>query len=189
MKKFVLPMMIALFATIMFINTPASAALVYDYNVETMIDRLYSETRKQRINFFNKEYYVHNGARRCEIHYGADNRDSLIRFRLDDNNNVQKILISYIYKGTSDIDYSVMNAVEGMLILTLVFETMGLDVNDYQSLKRANEGIDRIMSSKVVTADQYFHNKSTAWCPTIQRNITFDVEFKNFVCDYYIYSE
>lgn len=186
MKKFVLPMIIALFATIMFLHAPVSATPVYDYNVETMLDRIYSGNPK--INFFNKEYYTYKGAQRCEVHYGDNKRDSLIRFRLGDN-NVQRILISYIFKGRRDVKYSVINALESTVILATIFTTMGLSMDEVQSLMQANEGKEKVMGSDYVTANSYFHNRATVWCATVRRNITLDIEFKNFAFDYYIYSE
>ncbi len=176
LKKILLGVVIFLFAA----NVRVSAAALINSDVENVIEGIRRVSSQFNISIWGKEYYTYQGARRCELHWG-NSQNNLIRFRLGNNNEVQRALVSYPADGSYD---NLKTNMEGGLMYASILMMAGVTQNDIDNFGR--EFYQDIMADPY---SSYFHKKYTVWSSQAQRNIFVDVEYKNTRADFYMYAD
>ena len=177
MKKIFMSTILAL--TLLLSESPAYATPVqiYDPDFSNMLNSFKGTCRLFNIDVWGTEYYTYKGARRCEVHFG-DSENNLIRFRLNDDNSVSRILITF------PPQYIIYNDTELLLVLAGILNEIGLSTSELEIL--SND-----LSDKMDRMGQYathFHDKSSVWCAKTRRYITLDFECDYSKVDFYLYA-
>lgn len=179
MKK-IFVLIAALAILIVSSSAQATPVQIYDPAVRNMISSLKSACSLVGIDIWGTEYYTYQGARRCELHFG-DSRDNTIRFRLNNDDSIARVLVTHRlnYFLANDI-----NAAEILIVVATVLNEIGLTESECQAL------IDKL-SRKISQAGEYatyFHDKSSVWCSKAKRYVTLDLEVDHSKVDWYLYS-
>lgn len=175
LRKILLGVVIFLLAS----NVTANAAALINADVERVIEGIRRVSSQFNISVWGKEYYTYQGTRRCELHWG-NSQNNLIRFRLGENNNVQRALVSC----PEVVDYdSMQSGMASGLMYGAILVMAGVSDNDLQNFTR------RLFNDFMADPyAEYFHKTYTLWSSQNQRNITVDVEYKNGRSDIYMYT-
>ena len=175
LKRFVLGVVIFLLAS----NVTAQAAALINSDVEKVIEGIRRVSSQFNISVWGKEYYTYQGMRRCELHWG-NSQNNLIRFRLGDNNSVQRALVSF--PNVTNYD-SMQSSVEGSLMYGGILIMAGVSENEIQNFGR--RFFDDCMADPYA---EYFYKTYTLWNSKTQRNIVVEVELKSSRADFYMYA-
>lgn len=177
MKKFFTSMILVL--ALIFGESFAHAVPVqiYDSDVENIIGKLQVVCGMFGIDIWGKEYYTYQGARRCELNFG-NSRKNIIRFRLNNDNSVSRVLITF------PTPYIESNPVEVLFVLSSIFGELGLNYSETNALTDNLQAKLERMSSYAT----HFHDKSSVWCAKTNRYITLDFELDYSKVDFYLYA-
>ena len=157
-----------------------AAAPLINADAETVINALVQVCGQFNVSVWGKEYYTYEGLLRCELHWG-NSKSNLIRFRLDNNNNVQRALVSF----PIDNDYdSLQTSVTSGFVYIGILAMAGLTKEEIDPLGR--KVFQDAMENPYAA---YFHKTYSIWSAQTRRNIIFDVELKNNRMDYYMYAD
>lgn len=88
MKKFLVSILVAILFVSCESFAHATPVQIYDYSVDNFINDL------TRFNVWGTEYYTYQGVKRCELYFG-DSKSNIIRFRLNNDNSVSRILVTF----------------------------------------------------------------------------------------------
>ena len=158
----------------------AAAVQIYDYSVDNIISNLKTAGRQADVAIWGTEYYTYKGARRCELHFGSTQRN-LIRFRLNNDDSVSRILVTLPNNG---LDAA---SVEAGFALGVILRSVDLSEAEFKTLwrKYMNGILDIVERNPYAT---HIHEKYSVWCSRTQRYITLDVEVDESKLDYYLYA-
>lgn len=180
MKKFLMSML----AAILFVSCEslahATPVQIYDYSVDNIISVLKSAGRQAGVDIWGTEYYTYKGVKRCELHFG-DSKRNIIRFRLNNDNSVSRILVTLPNNGFSE------SSTQAGFVVGVVFRPLGLSESEFKNLwsKLLNGVMNAANRDPYLT---YFHEKYSIWCSKTQRYMTLDVEMNTSKVDYYLYA-
>ena len=154
---------------------------IYDSNFDEMLPRFKFVCQVMNVDVWGTEYYTYQGAPRCELHFG-DSKHNIIRFRLNNDNSVSRILITTPFKYLDENTDEVMASV---LIITL--SEIGLSQSEIETLMdNFNDKLNRLALLNPYATN--IHEKFSIWCSKTQRYITLDVETDYSKVDFYLYA-
>ena len=107
MKKVFMSAVLALVLLIGENSAYATPVQIYDSDFDEMLPRFKFTCQFLGVDVWGTEYYTYQGARRFELHFG-DSTSNIIRFRLNNDNSVSRILITTPYKYFDSNDEKVM---------------------------------------------------------------------------------
>lgn len=153
---------------------------IYDSDFNDLFSHLKLECQYADVSLWGTEYYTYQGAQRCETHFGNSKRN-IIRFRLNNDNSVSRILIT-----TSPFLFSMESTqLVFSVILYVIFDEIGLSQSELTTLlDRLGDKLDRISSY-----DTHFHDKISVWCAKTRRYVTLDFEMDYSKVDFYLYAD
>lgn len=186
MKKFFSATILAVTLLIVESSAQAMPVQLYDHSVDYVISDLRTVGRKLDISIWGTEYYTYQGARRCELHFGNSDNNT-IRFRLNNDNSVVRVLVS-VWVPDGKISRSVVQATEQCgLIAGGILYLVGLTQSEVESLSNnaADDFYDAINNNPYMT---HYHKASSIWCPRIRRHVVFDFEATETHVDIYLYA-
>ena len=172
-RKIFLLSLMAIFSFM--VKAEAYEVQIYDGDAETIIRNINKYcSEKKGFNTWGKEYYTYQGVKRCEAHFGSNN-NNLIRFRLNNDGSVSRILITtpYVFEETT----------KGGDVLAICLATLGLNQSEAVIL------INNFLNDALSSDTEYLHKKYQVWCSATQRQVVLDVE-TNFSTkmDLYLYA-
>lgn len=185
MQKFFAAIVLAIFVAV---TSSASAAEVqiYDRSVDDIIADLKSDCAKYNVtDIWGTEYYTYQGARRCEVNFG-DTKDNVIRFRLNDDNSVARLLIT-IPNSIVGRDGSPEGFMQASFVMGSIFKAIGLSESEARDLGDTWTQNFKAFGRQNPHAHHY-HEKFSVWCSRLERNIVLDVEPDDSKFDWYIYA-
>lgn len=169
----------AVFLICMVFSMTANAETLYGGDVSDIIQGMKMVGNQFGFSVWGTEYYTYQGVKRCELHFGQS-QNNLVRFRLNNNNSVARMLVSVpnSYNSSSEM-VDMMHA--GMLAGVCCIAS-GVDENEYQSMW------DRYMQDCIDNAySDYMHKKYSIWSARAQQYIVVDVEMNSSKVDFYFY--
>ena len=180
MKRVLLSMLIAIFLVSCESLAHATEVQIYDYSVENIISDLKTLGRQKGVDIWGTEYYTYKGVKRCELNFG-DSKRNIIRFRLNNDNSVSRILVTVPNNGFSE------SSMEAGFMLGVILYRLGLSESEFKNLwgNYMHGVVDLINQNPYAT---HFHEKYTVWCSKTQRYMTLDVELNTSKMDYYLYA-
>lgn len=186
MKNFFAATILALTLLIVESSAQAMPVQLYDHSVDYVISDLRTVCRELDISLWGTEYYTYQGARRCEMHFGNSDNNT-IRFRLNNDNSVVRVLVS-VWIPDGKLSRAVAQATEqcGMIAGGILY-LVGLTQSEVESLsnKAADDFYDAINNNRYMT---HYHEKYSKWCPQIRRYVVFDFEATETHVDIYLYA-
>ena len=156
----------------------ASEVRLSNRTAEEILNDLRIVGNELGISIWGKEYYTYQGARRCEVKFGKTDNNA-IRFRLNNDNSTQRILITFYY-------YSERQAIDSMVdasfLAAATMLAIGLNESEMEVLnQKLNSVSDRFYS-------KYVHEKISVWCSATQRYVVLDFEAEPSHMDFYFYA-
>lgn len=176
MRKFLMSAILALALFLSEGYAYATPVQIYDSDFNDLFSRLKLTCRLIDIDIWGTEYYTYQGARRCETHFG-NRKSNIIRFRLNNDNSISRVLITTSSKYAEDND--------DMAILAVILYEIGLSQSEIETL--LNKLIDKI--DRISWYATYFHDKSSVWCSKTRRYVTLDCEIDHSKVDFYLYAD
>ena len=177
MKKF---FALTMLSVCLFCNVTANAQSLYGGDVSDVINAFKLVGNEFDFRVWGTEYYTYKGIKRCELHFG-NSQDNLIRFRLNNNNSVARMLITFKNSYSNSGFESAFQAGILSAAACLIY-----GVNEDESKKMwmsfTDDAIDHLFS-------YYMHKKYYAWSSKTQQYITMDVEMDTSKIDLYFYLE
>lgn len=183
MKKFLVSILVAILFLSCESFAHATEVQIYDYSVDNIINDLKSVVGQSGVDIWGKEYYTYKGVKRCELHFGNSNRN-IIRFRLNNDNSVSRILVTFPNELSES---SLQSSRQAGVVLAFVLDRLGLSESECKNLmSKLLNGITNVAKREPYRT--HFHEKYSIWCSKTQRYITLDVEFDLSKVDYYLYA-
>ena len=156
----------------------ASEVRLSNRTAEEILNDLKIVGNELGISIWGKEYYTYQGARRCEVKFGKSDNNA-IRFRLNNDNSVQRILITFYYYNQRQALDSVVDA---SFLAAATMLAIGLSESEMDVLyNKINSVRDRFYS-------KYVHEKASVWCSATQRYVVLDFEAEPSHMDFYLYA-
>ena len=158
-------------------NVTANARSLYGGNVSDIINAFKVTGNLFEFSVWGTEYYTYNGIKRCELHFG-NSQDNLVRFRLNNDNSVARMLISF--PSSSGMDTSI----QAGALAGVACAAYDIDDNDYKQMWMTflQDMVDSVHSN-------YFHKKYPLWSYRTHQYIVMDVEMNLSKVDLYFYAE
>ena len=180
MKRVLLSVLVAIFLVSCESLAHATEVQIYDYSVENIINDLKSAGRQFGVDIWGTNYYTYKGVKRCELNFG-DSKRNIIRFRLNNDNSVSRILVTLPNDGFSE------SSIQAGHVVGVIFIRLGLSESEFKNLwgNFTNGVISAANRNPYLT---YFHEKYSIWCSKTQRYMTLDVEMNTSKVDYYLYA-
>lgn len=180
MKKVFMSAVLALVLLIGENSAYATPVQIYDSDFDEMLPRFKFTCQFLGVDVWGTEYYTYQGARRCELHFG-DSTSNIIRFRLNNDNSVSRILITTPYKYFDNNDEKVL------YVLANILKEIGLSQSEIETL--SNDLVNKMEQlERVNPYTTHVHEKFSVWCSKTQRYITLDLEVDYSKVDFYFYS-
>ena len=184
MKKFFAAIVFALFVAVTN-SAQATDVQIYDRSVDNVISGLKSDCAGQGIKIWGTEYYTYQGARRCELNFG-DTKDNVIRFRLNNDDSVSRVLIT-IPNSIVAQNGSREAFMQASFVMGSIFKAIGLSESETRDLGGQWTQAFKAFGKQNSHAHHY-HEKFSVWCSRLERNIVLDVEMDDSKFDWYIYA-
>ena len=166
-------------------STYAAQVQIYDYSVENIIRNLKEDCARQGIDIWGTDYYTYNGVQRCELNFG-NSKNNVIRFRLNNDNSVSRILVTMPNSFTSN-NGSKKSFMESAFVNGVIVKSIGLSKSEgYELIGKWTERFKEFAAEN--PGANYFHEKFSMWCPSIERYIVLDVEMDDSKFDWYFYA-
>ena len=168
------------------IITSAAQVQIYDQSINNVLNGIRNDCdRYGTANIWGIEYYTYEGAKRCEFHFG-DTNNNLVRFRLNNDNSVSRVLISIpnsiIAKDGSRTSYNQASFINGS-----IFKAIGLSESESKDI--FGRSIESFKEYGRTHSDvHHYHEKFSVWCSRTNRYIVLDVEMDDNKFDWYIYA-
>ncbi len=176
MKKFF--MLIAVVALLIVGQSAhATPVQIYDSDFDKMLTHFKLTCQLMNVDIWGTEYYTYQGAQRCEVHFG-NSKSNTIRFRLNNDNSISRVLI------TTPSKYLVDNDVEVLFVFAGILHEIGLSQSELETLgNKLGDKIDRMSSYST-----HIHERSSVWCSKTRRYVTLDLEMDYSKVDFYLYA-
>ena len=171
------------FANISFVQ--AQQVQIYDQNFYDVLNSLKKDCSKYGLNLWGTETYTYEGVKRYEIHFG-DTDNNLIRFRLNNDNSVARVLVT-IPNSITMRDGSEESFNQATFITGSIFKAIGMSESETRDI--GERFVRKFKAFGQSRNANYFHEKFSVWCSRSNRNIIEDVEFTSSKFDWYIYAE
>ena len=156
----------------------ASEVRLSNRTAEEILNDLRIVGNQLGISIWGKEYYTYQGARRCEVKFVKSDNNA-IRFRLNNDNSTQRILITFYYYNERQAIDSVVDA---SFLAAAAMLAVGLTESEMEVLtQKLNSVSDRFYS-------KYVHEKVSVWCSATQRYVVLDFEAEPSHMDFYLYA-
>lgn len=171
----------AIFLFCLIFNVSASAETLYSGNVSDIIQIMKSAGNEFGFNVWGTEYYTYKGVKRCELHFGHS-QNNLIRFRLNNNNSIARMLVSVPNSYNTEAEMEDM--MYAGLLAGICCITAGVDKDEYKQMwgTIVRDALDDLFAT-------HFHKRYSVWCSKAQQYIIADVETDTSKIDYYFYPE
>lgn len=175
LKKF---FVLTTFLTCLACGVTTNAQSLYSGDVSNIIDAFKVVGNKLGFRVWGTEYYTYKGIKRCELHFG-NKTDNLVRFRLNNNNSVSRMLItipnSYDTSGIED-------GFQAGALAAVACIAYGVEENEYKQMwdSLIVDIFDNLFSTHI-------HKKYYAWSSRTQQYVTMDVEMDTSKLDLYFY--
>ena len=185
MKKFLAAMTLAV--TLLICQHAAQAADVRlcDSNVEDVISVLERIAGERNIRLWGKNYYTDQGARRCELHFGDTDKDT-IRFTLNDD-AIANVLVTVRYQNPSELQNSEGRGFNAGVLAGAVLLCSGVSQSELKTL------VDESTAKFSAAADSnpqmtHYHEETSVRCESIQRYVVWDYEVTETYMNIYLYA-
>ena len=156
----------------------ASEVRLSNRTAEEILNDLRIVGNQLGISIWGKEYYTYQGARRCEVKFGKSDNNA-IRFRLNNDNSTQRILITFYYYNERQAIDSVVDA---SFLAAAAMLAVGLSESEMDVLYNKLNSVKNNFYSK------YVHEKVSVWCSATQRYVVLDFEAEPSHMDFYLYA-
>ena len=169
MKKFFAVAILAVSLLLAESSAQAIPVQLFDHSVDYIISDLRTAGREFNISLWGTEYYTYQGARRCELHFGNSDNNT-IRFRLNNDNSVVRVLVS-VWVPDGKMSRAVAESAEQCgLIAGVILYSVGLTQSEIESLsnKAADDFYDALNNNPYMT---HYHEATSIWCPRIRRHV------------------
>ena len=175
LKKF---FVLIIFSACLACSATSNAQSLYSGNVSNVINAFKIVGNELGFSLWGTEYYTYKGIKRCELHFG-NTGDNLIRFRLNNDNSVARMLITI---PNSYNDSGIENALQAGVLGGTACIIFGVRENEYKQMWKAFtlDAFDTLFVN-------YFHKKYSVWSSGTQQYIIMDVEMDTSKCDLYFY--
>ncbi|MBR1647406.1 MAG: hypothetical protein IJ685_11620 [Selenomonadaceae bacterium] len=187
MKKFFAAIIFALLLLLVESSAQSMPVQLFDHSVDYIISDLRTACREELgISLWGTEYYTYQGARRCELHFGNSDNNT-IRFRLNNDNSVVRVLVS-VWVPDRKLSRAVAEAGEQCgFIAGAILYSIGLTLSEIESLfnKATDDFYDTLNRNPYTT---HYHESTSIWCPRIRRYVVLDLEGSPSMVEFYIYA-
>ena len=185
MKKFFAATILALTLLIVESSAQAMPVQLYDHSVDYVISDLRAVCSEHGISLWGTEYYTYQGARRCELHFGNSDNNT-IRFRLNNDNSVVRALVT-VWRRKFSREY-LQSCERAGILAALISLSIGLTQSEMESLfnEWENDLYDAANRNQDVATN--YHKKFSIWGSRIHRYVVLDVEGSEASIDYYLYA-
>ncbi len=161
-------------------NLTASAESLYRGNVLDVIDAFKLVGNELGFSLWGTKYYTYKGINRCELHFG-NSQNNLIRFRLNNDDSVARMLITI---PNSDNVLALESGMEAGILAVASCIAYGVNEKEAEHMWESFtvDVFDNIFSS-------HMHKKYYAWSSRTRQYIVMDVEWDMSKLDLYFYPE
>lgn len=184
MKKFFAATILAL--TLLVVESPAQAMPVqlYDHSVDYVINDLRTVCREFGISLWGTEYYTYKGARRCELHFGNSDNNT-IQFLLNDDDSIAGVFVTSGV--TTPLRAAVKSGFQAGIILETILRSVGMSKPEANRLagKACKDLFDAFDRNPYI---RQHNEKISVRCPRIRRCVVVDYEFNSSSANFYIYA-
>lgn len=156
---------------------------LYDGGVEDFLRFFQAGAADSNIDFWGTNYGTYEGEQCCETYYG-DSEDNVIRFYLNDDRSISRMLISIPKDSvTGGNTESVGNV--GFFI-GLASMGAGLTGEETKSLWNGFNNDEGTMVEGDASGESHKRYRHSQWCPKTQRHILLEAEVVDDRLEFYI---
>ena len=174
--------------TLLICQNPAQAAAVRlcDNKIQNVVKALEFGCDQLGISIWGTEYYTHQGVRRCELHFGNTDKNT-IRFRLNNDDTIARALVTVRVTNSSNFRTAFESGLQGGTIAGLILYCSNVSKYEVEALadKVADKFLAAFESNPYMT---HYHEKTSLWCPSIYRYVVWDYEVTDTHLDIYLYA-
>lgn len=169
------------FLICLFFTMTASAETLYGGHVSDVIQLMKSVGNEIGFSVWGTEYYTYKGVKRCELHFGHS-QNNLIRFRLNNDNSVARMLVSV--PSSYNSSEAVEDAMYAGALAGVCCVASGVNESEFKQLWSTlwSDAVDNMFAT-------HFHKRYSVWCSRAQQYIIADVEMDDSKVDFYFYPD